>query len=91
MNLTENEIKAMKICLNYTTRESQLNDNFSNGGPQEFMDELNWNAQQVGGLMSSLEKKNMGFADAEFPIFWLTEEGVNALFDIIEGEEAAQE
>jgi hypothetical protein len=97
--LTENEIVAMKQCLNSSSREGQLGDNYSNGGTQEFMDALKntkgegWNAQQVGGLMSSLEQKGMGFADEEgvngaaVDIFWLTEKGVNAIFDVIDAEE----
>ena len=85
--LTSNEIIALKLCLNYDDRTSQLNDNFSNGGADEFCDALGWNKKQAGGLMSSLEQKGMGFADSDgYDIFHLTEKGVNAIFDIIESE-----
>lgn len=96
--LTTNEITAMKVCLNYDNRKDQLNDNYSNGGPAEFMDALGWNAQQVGGLMTSLTEKGMGYCEDNSntvwlgpppPVtFWLTEAGVNTIFDIIEQEEA---
>jgi hypothetical protein len=85
-NLTENEVTALRVCLNYDNRADQLADNFTNGGTEEFMAALNWNAQQVGGLMTSLTEKGLGYHDEEDDIFWLTEVGVNAIFDIIEGE-----
>lgn len=91
--LTQNEIVALKECLNYDSREAQLSDNFSNGSPSSFMRALGWNAQQVGGLMSSLMDKGMGYVESDDPgrpkkddIFWLTDKGVNAVFDVIERE-----
>lgn len=86
MELTTNEITALKACLNYETRKSQLADNMSVGGVSEFKEVLGWNEKQVGGLITSLEQKGMGFMDEEDDIFWLTEDGVNAIFDIIEKE-----
>ena len=87
MELTENEIKALKLCLNYEDRESQLSDNYSNGGPEEFAAAIfNGNLHAAGGLISSLEKKGLGVMDTEDDIFWLTEKGVNTIFDIIENE-----
>lgn len=94
MNLTENEITALKACLNYSDRESQLSDNMSNGGTAEFKAELGWNSQQVGGLISSLIEKGLGYPDEDgvngndVDIFWLTEKGVNAIFDVIEADGA---
>jgi hypothetical protein len=86
--LTQNEVTALRICLNYDRRDEQLSDNYSNGGTEEFMAALNWNAQQVGGLMTSLTEKGLGYHDEEEDVFWLTEAGVNAIFDIIEQGEA---
>jgi hypothetical protein len=109
MELTQAELTALQTCLNYNDRESQLEDNFSNGGPTEFMEALGWNAQQVGGLIASLVSKGLGGLDdrsdeclrddngrlypagkvpAELHIFWLSEKGVNAVFDAIEKSNA---
>lgn len=87
VSLTENEINAMECCLNYDSRESQLTDNYSNGGHDEFKGALGWNDKQVAALIGSLESKGMGWGDdneGNGHIFWLSEEGVNAIFDIIE-------
>lgn len=89
--LTANEIIAMKACLNYKKRECQLEDNFSNAGAAEFREELGWSKHQVAGLISSLEKKGMGYIDSdECALFWLSDEGVNAIFDVIDQEKAQQ-
>jgi hypothetical protein len=92
--LTANELKALETCLNYDDRESQLSDNFSNGGAAEFRAVLGWNREQVAALIGSLEKKGMGGMDSEGDdIFWLSEDGVNAVFDHLEAqaEEPAEE
>ena len=98
MNLTDNEIKAMKACLNYRNREDQMYDNFSDTGPVDIAKELGWDMHQVGGLLASLENKGMAWVDdrsddshmkgcgTDMHIVWLTEKGVNAIFDIIEKE-----
>lgn len=86
-HLTENEIKALERCLNYQDREAQLDDNFSRGGAPEFKKLLNWNDHQVAGLISSLEQKGMGYSDdneGNGNIFWLSDLGVNTIFDIKE-------
>lgn len=88
-NLTKNEITILKTCLNYDNREDQLSDNMSNGYVESFMNVLNMNAQQVGGIMSSLQQKGLCWPSEESdlePVFWITEKGVNAVFDIIEKE-----
>jgi hypothetical protein len=91
--LTENEFRVMKVCLNYGNRQSQLEDNMSNGGVEEAMQELGWNAQQVGGLFASLEKKGYAYPDEDgvngepVDILWLTVAGVNEVFDEIESRE----
>ena len=86
--ITANEFKAMKTCLNYKTREAQLEDNFSNGGMPEFMAVLSWNSAQAAGLISSLEQKGMGWSEGKGSkhVFWLTELGVNTLFDLMDCE-----
>lgn len=87
-HLTSNEIAALKTCLNYNTRDEQLDDNYSCGGIIEFAAELKWTKAQAKGLASSLTQKGMGYMDEEDDIFWLTEDGVNAIFDIIDEENA---
>jgi hypothetical protein len=110
MKLTEAEFQALKACLNYDDRESQLEDNFSNGGPTEFAQVLGWDLHQVGGLIASLTSKGLGGLDdrseemmtdengrlypknkvpAELHIFWLSDEGVHAVFDEIEARSMA--
>jgi len=102
ITVTANEIVALKECLNYDDRSAQLADNYSNGGVDEFMKALGWNAKQVGGLISSLTEKGLvyhetaeerweegGFGQKRsdfYDICWLTELGVNTIFDIIESE-----
>jgi len=88
VNLTENEIKALKMCLNYNDRASQLSDNYSNAGAEDFALMLfNGNMQAAGGLITSLTSKGMGDVDNDdADIFWLSEKGVNTIFDILEAE-----
>ncbi|MCK5018233.1 MAG: hypothetical protein KAS32_14345 [Candidatus Peribacteraceae bacterium] len=83
-SLTDNEIEALKLCLNYADRESQLNDNYSNAGSEEFAGIFDGNKHAAGGLITSLAEKGMGNMDEEDDIFWLSDEGVNTIFDIIE-------
>jgi hypothetical protein len=86
--ITAAERTALETCLNYTDRAGQLSDNYSNGGPAEFAAALDWNKQQVGGLITSLENKGLAISDEEDSrMVWITEEGVNAIFDILELEE----
>lgn len=86
IDITENEGRALVACLNYNDIEDQLDDNYSNGGPDEFAELLGWNKKQVGGLISSLEKKGLGFEEPvengleEYSIFWLSELGVRVAF-----------
>ena len=90
--LTQNEVAALKTCLNYNDRDNQLSDNFSNGGAEEFKAELGWNDKQVAALIGSLESKGMGYGDhnsGNGHIFWLSELGVNTLFDVLEAEGVA--
>ena len=90
IHLTQNEIVAIKLCLNYNNREAQHCDNFSNGGSEEFKEALGWNNKQVAALIGSLEEKGMGYGDdneGNGHIFWLSDEGIDAIFDIIEAEQ----
>lgn len=87
--LTANEITALKLCLNYDTRSEQHSDNYSNGGQKEFKAALGWNDKQVSALIGSLENKDMGYGDdneGNGHIFWLSDLGVDTIFDIIEAE-----
>ena len=98
MTFTANEIAAMKLCLNYDDRAEQIDDNFSNAGPTDFAKALGWTMHQVGGLITNLEKKGVAWLDnregecgirtddVDMHIVWLTEKGVNEIFDIIEAE-----
>lgn len=89
--LTNNEIKALKLCLNYDDREAQLSDNYSNAGVDEFAANLfNGNKQAAGGLITSLNSKGLGDHDDEDGIFWLSEKGVHTICDIIEKEAAPE-
>ena len=91
MKITENEVRAMKLCLNYDNRGDQRSDNFSNAGPTEIAEALGWNMHQIGGLLTSLEQKDLvkGVADSpdvEMHIAVLTAKGIDLIFDTIEGE-----
>jgi hypothetical protein len=92
-DLSANELAAIKICLNYGDRASQLSDNFSNGGQQEFMSALKINRHQAAQLIGSLEAKGLGWSDNEQEdhgnIFWLSPLAVNLLFDVIEARETS--
>jgi len=94
VDLTPAEAVALETCLNYDNREGQLCDNFSNGSLEEFAHALYWNKHQVAGLMSSLEQKGLAYADTDgvngydVDIVWITEKGVNAIFDHLEAQPA---
>ena len=91
-NLTDLEIAAMKICLNYDNRQTQLDDNYSNGGHREFMSGLKINRHASAALCGSLETKGMAWNDdneGNGHILWLTDEGVNVIFDIMEAADTA--
>lgn len=88
--LTTAEATALKTCLNYDDRQTQLEDNYSNGGMNELMQALNWNQHQVAALTGSLEKKGYGVWDEEgADIFWILEDGIHAIFDHMEAEASA--
>jgi hypothetical protein len=84
VSLTENELTFLKMCLNYSDIENQLSDNYSNGGIDEAMELFEgtkqYRRQAAGGLISSLQKKGMGYLDCEYDQFALTEAGVYAAF-----------
>ena len=95
---TVNEIAAMKMCLNYDDRESQHGDNHSDCGPEDIAKSFGWNMHQAGGLIASLSNKEVAWLDDRegepwhndptMHVLYLTEKGVNAIFDIIEKETA---
>ena len=98
-NFTQNEIAALKMCMNYDDRESQQGDNHSDATPVTIAKALNWNMNQAGGLISSLSSKGAVWVDervgepyhkdVSMHIVYLTEKGVNEIFDIVETEKAA--
>ena len=89
-NLTSNERAFLELCLNYDNVESQLSDNYSNGGLMEATQLMGGNKHAGAGLLSSLSKKGLGYTDdgsnwAVDPsdyhhTFWLSELGVRAIF-----------
>ncbi len=85
IKLTANEIDALEVCLNYDTREGQLSDNYSNAGAAEIAAACGISKRAAGGVITSLQKKGLGMMDDEGDdIFWLSEKGVNTIFDYIE-------
>ena len=84
VTLTEKEKAFLKLCLNYSRIESQLGDNYSNGGIAEamhlFEGTKQYKRQAAGGLLASLTKKGMGELDTNFDQFDLSERGVYAAF-----------
>ncbi|MFA5510805.1 MAG: DUF3489 domain-containing protein [Candidatus Kapaibacterium sp.] len=96
VNVTDAEFIALQTCLNYDNRESQLSDNYSNGGHDAFKKALGWNDQAVAALIGSLESKGLAYSDNEgvngnkFNTVWLTEKGVNVVFDLIDAGRKAE-
>lgn len=98
-NFTQNEIAALKMCMNYDDRESQHGDNHSDATPVTIAKALNWNMNQAGGLIGSLSSKGVIWVDervgepehkyVSMHIVYLTEKGVDEIFDIVESEKAA--
>ena len=94
ISITENEFKALQTCLLHFDREDQKDENISEGGMAEFMSVLGWNSRQVAGLISSMEQKGFGEMEhhntrgdnMKHDIFWLSDHGIDAVFDVIEGK-----
>lgn len=86
VTLTDNEIKVLESCLIYDVRECQLQCNPSDTVAADIAKLLGWTLQQAGGLMSSLQKKGMIWLEDhdDRTDVYLTDEGVNAIFDVIE-------
>lgn len=85
--LTNYEFIALNACLNYDDREAQLSDNFSNGGTKEIAKACGISQRAAGGVMSSLIQKGLAIYDdneGHGDILWLTEDGVNLIFDIFD-------
>jgi len=89
-NLTANERAFLQLCLNYDSIESQLSDNYSNGGLSEAIKLMGGNKHAGAGLLSSLTKKGLGYPDdgSDWAVdpteyhhtFWLSKLGVYAAF-----------
>ena len=93
VNVTNAEFVALRACLNYDSREAQLSDNFSNGGHEAFKEALGWDDQAVAALIGSLESKGLVHSeneDGNGNTVWLTESGVNAVFDQIDAGRKAE-
>lgn len=83
--LTDLEAACLAACLNYDDREAQLSDNFSNGSFDTLPADLDISPQALGGVVASLIKKNLvAYFPEDDDIVWLTEAGVNAIFDYTE-------
>tara|TARA_R110002020_G_scaffold375900_1_gene587084 strand:- start:123 stop:428 length:306 start_codon:yes stop_codon:yes gene_type:complete len=97
IKLTENEIKVLNHCLNYDDdREAQLSDNWSDISPSDIMKDFKWSKEKVGGVISSLEKKELAWSEPESNKYgyvpatlWLTDNGVNAIYNYKENKESA--
>ena len=86
ISLTKNEASFLAICLNYDNAEQQRSDNYSNGGIAEATRLFNHattklNRQAAGGLLSSLNSKNLGYLDDEFDSFYLSDIGIDAAIE----------
>lgn len=93
VSLTPKEAAFLVLCLNYDDAETQLGDNYSNGGIAEacslFLAEYpdtksnkqaGLRRQAAGGLLASLTTKGLGHLDTEYDQFNLTKAGVHAAF-----------
>ena len=90
MNITDREAALLEAALNYEDRAGQLDDNYSNldlSGAQRIIG----NKHEADGVIGSLAKKGLAYVDEDDhydpgdPIIWLTEAGVHAIYDLIEG------
>ena len=89
-SLTPNEKAFLLLCLNYDNVDSQLSDNYSNGGLREAVQVMGGNKHAGAGLLSSLTKKGLGYPDDGsnwgvdksdyYHTFWLSELGVRVAF-----------
>ena len=89
-HLTSNERAFLELCLNYDNIESQLSDNYSNGGLVEAPKLMRNNKHAGAGLLSSLTQKGLGYTDDGsdwgvktsdyYHTFWLSELGVRVAF-----------
>lgn len=89
MTMTDNEIEVIEMSLNYADREGQLSDNYSNFDADTFARVMNTSRQAIGGIVSSLIQKGYMYDDGDGPhsMIWITDDGVNAIFDIIDARE----
>jgi hypothetical protein len=83
-NLTALEAALLTQCLNYDTREDQMQDNYTNADLSD-AHSICGGKHQAAGVIGSLCKK--GFiadpANDEQQLIWLTVNGINAIFDHI--------
>ncbi len=80
--LTTLEAELLSKCLNYDTREDQLNDNYTNA---DLSDAYNicGGKHEAAGVIGSLIKKGL-ICDLDADdgsMIWPTEDGINAIFN----------
>ena len=91
--LTTREAAMLDAALNYETREDQHSDNYSNLCLSDYY-AICGGQHEAAGVIGSLTKKGLAYMEcadayAPDPIIWLTDEGVDAIFDHIESMEVA--
>ncbi len=81
-SLTTLEAALLTKCLNYDTREDQMQDNYTNA---DLSDAYNicGGKHEAAGVIGSLSKKGLIHdLDAEDgSMIWLTDNGINAIFN----------
>ena len=84
--LTTREAAMLDAALNYETREDQHEDNYSNLCLSDSYD-ICGGKHEAAGVVGSLTTKGLVYIEDEDrdddPTIWLTDEGVDAIFDYI--------
>lgn len=81
---TKAEFTALFVTRNYDRRASQIEDNFSNAGVPELVKATGFNSKGVSALIGSLESKKLAFFDYEYKCLYMTKEGINVLYSVLE-------
>lgn len=87
INLTTKEIQVLRNNLNYSNRNDQLSDNFSDSTLTEDARSLGVTTSVVRGVYLSLSNKDLGHVvernNEVDTYFQLSEKGINTIFDYI--------
>lgn len=86
--LTSHEAAILEASLNYDNRQCQHEDNYSVCGLEEARDATGLNSHGVAGVLGSLEKKGLATYVEDDDLVWLSQKGVDAIFDVIESRAA---